>query len=327
MPHAIRVHTPGDSSVLRWDTVETPAPKEGEVLIRHLAVGVNFIDIYYRKGLYPAPSVPFIPGFEGVGVVVRPGPGCEYAKIGDKVAYCMGPMGAYSEFRTIPERYLVKVPGGIAPEQIASHMLRGMTAHFLVKRTYRVNSDTKVLVHAAAGGTGSLIVQWAKYLGATVIGGVGSETKRQTAEQLGCDAVVVTGAGTAWADQVRQLTNGQGVNVVYDGVGQSTWDGSLHALSRFGMMVSFGQSSGPIPPVDLGVLRDKGSLFVTRPTLFDYKQDKDEYYYSAVEFFDMVLARHLRLNVAESFALKHAAQAHDALESRRLQGACVLTVT
>ncbi|MBI1276405.1 zinc-binding dehydrogenase [bacterium] len=323
MPKAIRIHKPGGPEVMQWEEVPALEPKEGEVLIKHAAIGVNFIDIYYRNGTYKAPEMPFTPGVEAVGVVIRLGKGVKNAKVGDRVAYCMGPLGAYSEYRCIPEKFLVRIPGGLANEQVAATFLKGMTAHFLLRRTYIVNDQTTMLVHAAAGGVGNLLVQWGRYLGAKVIGTVGSDDKKKMVEDLGA-ALVINYKTEDVLQKIKDFTGGKGVNVVYDGIGKTTFETSLNSLGRFGMFVSYGQASGPVPPVDLGLLRDKGSLFMTRPTLFDYKADADEYAFSAVELFDMILARFLRLHVHHSYKLEDAAQALMELEQGKTKGSVVL---
>jgi NADPH2:quinone reductase len=323
MPKAIRIHQTGGPEVMKWEDVPALEPQQGEVLIKQAAAGVNFIDIYYRKGIYKAPELPFTPGVEGVGVVIRVGKGVKNARVGDRVAYCMGPLGGYAEYRCIPEKSLVKVPGGLANEQIAGCFLKGMTAHFLLRRTYIVNEQTTMLVQAAAGGVGNLLVQWGRYLGARVIGTVGSDEKKKLAQELGASLVINYKTENV-VEKIKDFTGGKGVNVVYDGIGKDTFETSLNSLGRFGMFVSYGQASGPVPPVDLGVLRDKGSLFMTRPTLFDYKADADEYAFSAVELFDMILARFLRLHVHHSYKMEDAAQALTELEQGKTQGSIVL---
>lgn len=325
MPKAIIIDAPGGPDVMKWRDAPVPEPGDEEVLIKQTAVGMNFLDIYYRSGMYPLERYPFTPGIEGCGIVIRPGKKTKHVMVGDRVAYAMGPLGAYAEYRVIPESFLVRVPHDISNEQAASVLFRGLTAHYLVRRTYNVNADSTVLVHAAAGGVGGLICQWAKYLKATVIGTVGSDDKISTAHEFGCDAVINYRTENV-AARVRDITGGKGANVAYDAVGKDTFDASLDSLARFGMFVSYGQSSGPIPAFDIGELRNRGSLFATRPSVFDYKEDFDEYHFSAAEVFDMVLRRHLRLHIMQSFYLEDAAFAHTQLEQGKTKGPSVLIV-
>ena len=325
MPKAIQVYEYGGPEVLRWEDVEVGAPGPGEVRIRQTAVGLNFIDVYHRSGLYKVPLLPFVPGLEGCGYIEELGEGVEEFSVGDRVAYGGGPMGAYAEARILPVSMLVEVPEPISDIQAAGIMVRGLTAHFLVKHTYGVGPMHKVLVHAAAGGVGLMLAQWAKAQGAMVIGTVSSEEKEQVAWRNGCD-FVINYVKDDFVAKVREVTNGEGVHVVYDSVGKDTFMGSLDCLCRLGMMVSYGQSSGPVPPVDIGLLRDKGSLFLTRPSLMDYKKDRDVYYKSALELFDMILNHRLRINVKQTYYLSDAASAHRDLEARKTRGSTVLVV-
>lgn len=325
MPKAIVVHQAGGPEVLQWQDVPVPQPGEGEVLIKQSAVGLNYIDIYFRTGLYPPPQYPFTPGFEGCGVVIRTGPGVRFAQVGDRVAYAKGPLGAYAEYRAVKEENLVKVPNDISDEQAAGILLRGLTAHYLTCRTYRVGPHTVALVYAAAGGTGGLVAQWCKHLGATVIGVVGSEEKRALAQQFRCDHVINYKTENI-VQKVKEYTKGAGVHVVYDAVGKATFQASLDSLMPFGMMVSYGQASGPVPPFDLSELQKRGSLFITRPTMFDYKRDSEEYQLSAAMVFDMILRRHLRIHVMQTYYLEDAAYAHQQLEGGLTQGPSVLVV-
>lgn len=310
---------------MQWREMPVPEPAENEVLIKHTAVGLNFIDVYHRRGIYQPPKYPFIPGVEGCGVVIRAGKKTKHVMVGDRVAYAIAPLGAYAEYRVVPEDTLVRVPHDLSNEQAASVLLRGLTAHYLVKRAYNVNPGSVVLVHSAAGGVGSLVSQWAKYLGATVIGTVGDDAKVAPALEFMCDHVINYRKEDV-AKKVRDITSGKGANVVYDAIGKDSFDMSINSLARFGMFVSYGQSSGAVPPVDLGLLRDKGSLFMTRPSLFDYKSDFDEYHLSAAEVFDMVLRRHLRLHIMQTFHLEDAAYAHAQLEARKTVGPSVFTL-
>src|SRR5690606_31467383 len=269
MPHAIRIHEHGGPEVLRWEPVEVPAPGPGELRIRHTAVGLNFIDIYYRTGLYQPPGLPFTPGSEAAGVVEEVGEGVEGFKPGDRVAYGSASLGAYSEQRLVAADRVVHLPDNIDDATAAAMMLKGMTAQYLLRRTYRVEAGDTILIHAAAGGVGKIVCQWAKLLGARVIGTVGSDEKAEEVRQLGCDHVIVY-SREDFVARVREITDGRGVDVVYDSVGADTFMKSLDCLRPLGMMVSFGQSSGKIPPFDVGILAQKGCLFLTRPTLFTY---------------------------------------------------------
>lgn len=324
MPKAIRIYTPGGPESMKWEEVPMPEPGQGEVLIRQTAIGLNYIDVYHRTGLYPLPA-PFTPGQEGVGIVEKVGEGCEYFKPGDRVAYAGGPVGAYAEYRTIPENILVSVPAGISDALAAGLMVKGLTAHFLVRRTFMVGKGHNVLVHAAAGGVGLLLCQWAKLLGANVIGTVGSEEKAELARQNGCDFPILYKSEDVVA-KVLDYTEGKKCNVVYDSVGKDTFMQSLDCLMNFGLMVSYGQSSGKIPPFDISLLVQKGSLFLTRPSLMHYKADQAEYILSCNEMYDHVLAGRLKIHIKQTYYLSDAASAHRDLEARKTQGATVLVV-
>src|SRR5262245_12110356 len=288
MPKAIRFHTTGGPDVLRWEDVTVGEPGAGEARVRHTAVGVNYIDTYHRSGLYPIP-LPNGLGSEGAGVVEAVGPGVTVVKPGDRVAYAGGPPGSYAEVRLLPADRLVKVPDGISNRQAAAMMLKGMTVQYLIRRTYRVRPGDTVLFHAAAGGVGLIACQWLKALGATVIGTVGSDAKAEVARAHGCDQPIVY-TREDFPRRVRELTVGQGVPVVYDSVGKSTFAGSLDCLRPFGLLVSFGNASGPVPPFELGVLAQKGSLYVTRPTLVTYTATRGDLEATAKDLFDIVLA-------------------------------------
>ncbi len=325
MPHAIMVEQPGGPEALQWREVPLPNPAPNEVVIKQTAIGLNYIDIYLRSGLYKAPQYPFVPGFEGAGVVIAVGSEVEFLGIGDRVAYGMGPLGAYSEFRAMPEEKLVKIPKELTDEQAAGMMLQGLTAQFLLRQTYRVHANSVILVQAAAGGVGLFLVQWAKALGATVIGTVGSAAKAEYVRDVGADYVINYTTENV-PEAVRRATHRQGVDVVYDGVGQATFMDSLDCLRPLGMMVSFGQASGSVPPFDLGLLREKGSLVITRPSLFDYFRDAVSYQAAAGELIDVVVNRKLRLHILQSYYLQDAAFAHAEMEARHTMGKSVLVV-
>ena len=323
MSGAVRVHEVGGPEVLRFEEVEVGAPGPGQVLLRQTAVGLNFIDVYYRTGLYPPPQLPFIPGLEAAAVVEAVGEGVSEPQVGQRVAYASPPLGAYAERRLMPADRVVVLPDGISDEQAAAMMLKGMTAQYLLRRTYRVQPGQTILFHAAAGGVGLIASQWAKHLGATVIGTVGSEAKAELARAHGCAHVIRYDQEDVVA-RVREITDGKGVPVVYDSVGQATFEQSLDCLAPFGMLVSFGQSSGKIPPVDLGILSQKGSLYVTRPTLVTYTAQRADLVASANELFEVVQSGAVRIQVNQRFPLRDAAEAHRALEGRRTTGSTVL---
>ena len=323
MVKAIRIHRTGGPDAMRWEDVEVGAPGPGEVRIRHEAVGLNFIDVYFRTGLYPAPSLPFSPGMEGAGVVEAVGEGVDTLAVGDRIAYAAPPVGAYAEERLMPADKVVKVPAGIDSRQAAAMMLQGMTVEYLLRRTYPVQSGETILFHAAAGGVGLIACQWAKHLGATVIGTVGSDEKAELARAHGCDHTIVY-TRESFTDRVRELTDGAGVPVVYDAVGRDTFAGSLDCLRPRGMLVSFGQSSGKVDPFDVGILSAKGSLYVTRPTLMTYTASRADLESSAQALFDVVAAGAVRITVHQTFPLAEVADAHRALESRRTTGSTIL---
>ena len=323
MVKAIRIHRTGGPDAMQWEDVEVGAPGPGEVRIRHEAVGLNYIDVYFRTGLYPAPSLPFTPGMEGAGVVEAVGEGVDSLAVGDRVAYAAPPVGSYAEERLMPAGKVVKVPAGIDSRQAAAMMLQGMTVEYLLRRTYPVRSGETVLFHAAAGGVGLIACQWAKHLGATVIGTVGSDEKAALARAHGCDHPIVY-TRENFTERVRELTGGAGVPVVYDAVGRDTFEGSLDCLAPRGMLVSFGQSSGKIDPFDIGVLSAKGSLYLTRPTLMTYTASRTDLEASAQALFDVVGRGAVRITVNQTFPLAEAAAAHRALESRRTTGSTIL---
>ncbi|MGN2393081.1 quinone oxidoreductase family protein [Pelomicrobium sp. G1] len=324
MPHAIRFYETGEPEVLRWEEIQVGSPGRCEVRLRHTAVGLNFIDVYHRSGLYPV-SLPATPGLEACGVVEEVGEGVTELKPGDRVAYASPPMGAYAEARLMPADRLVKVPEGISDLQAASMMLKGMTAEYLVRRTFRVGSEHTVLVHAAAGGVGLILCQWARALGATVIGTVGSDEKAKLAEAHGCKYPIVY-TRENFVARVLDITGGRKCDVVYDSVGKDTFMKSLDCLRMFGMLVSFGQSSGPVPPLDVGVLSAKGSLYLTRPTLMHYTAKREDLVMSANALFQMVLDGKIRIEINQTYPLKEAAQAHRDLQARKTTGSTVFVV-
>ena len=323
MPRAIRIHRTGGPDAMQWEDVELGAPGPGEVRIRHEAVGLNYIDVYFRTGLYPAPSLPFSPGMEGAGVVEAVGEGVGALAAGDRVAYAAPPIGAYAEERLMPADRVVKVPAGIDARQAAAMMLQGMTVEYLLRRTFPVRSGDTILFHAAAGGVGLIACQWAKHLGATVIGTVGSDEKAELARTHGCDYPIVY-TRENFTERVRELTDGAGVPVVYDAVGRDTFEGSLDCLRPRGMLVSFGQASGKIEPFDVGILSARGSLYVTRPTLMTYTASRADLEASAQALFDVVGSGAVRITVNQTFPLADAANAHRALESRQTTGSTIL---
>jgi NADPH2:quinone reductase len=320
--HAIRIHQPGGPEVMVWEEVEVPAPGPGQVLLRHTAVGLNFIDVYHRTGLYPAP-LPFTPGLEGAGVIEAVGEGVAEFQPGDRVAYANPPLGAYAQARVMPADRLVKLPGSIGDRTAAAMMLQGMTAQYLLRRTYRVQPGDTILIHAAAGGVGLLVCQWARHLGATVIGTVGSGEKAALARAHGCDHPILY-KSEDFVARVREITNGEGVPVVYDSVGADTFLKSLDCLRPLGMMVSFGQSSGKVEPFDTGLLAAKGSLFLTRPSLMAYTARRSDLVASAAELFDVVARGAVKVEINQTYPLKDAAQAHRDLEGRRTTGSTLL---
>ncbi|WP_153132119.1 quinone oxidoreductase family protein [Dechloromonas hortensis] len=322
MTHAIRIHQTGGPDVLRWEEVELPAPAPGEATVRHHAVGLNFIDTYHRSGLYPLP-LPAGLGLEGAGVIEAVGEGVSEVKVGDRVAYAGGPVGAYAEVRNIPAHRLLKLPDSITFETAAAMMLQGLTAAYLLRRTYRVQAGDSVLIHAAAGGVGLIACQWAKALGATVIGTVGSAAKGELARAHGCDHVI-NYSSENFTQRVREITGGEGVPVVYDGVGKDTFMGSLDCLRPQGMMVSYGNASGPVPPVDLLLLSQKGSLFITRPTLMSYTAKREDLLALGAELFAVLASGQVKVEVNQRYALKDAAQAQRDLEARKTTGSTIL---
>lgn len=322
MSRLIRFERTGGPEVLQWAESDPAPPAAGEAQVRHHAVGLNYIDTYHRSGLYPVP-LPSGIGLEAAGVVEAVGEGVTDLQPGDRVAYAGGPLGAYAERRNIPADRLVRLPDALSFEQGAAMMLQGLTAQYLLRRTYRVQPGDTILIHAAAGGVGLIVCQWAKALGATVIGTVGSDEKAELARQHGCDhAIVYTRENVP--GRVRELTGGDGVPVVYDSIGKDTFMDSLACLRPLGMMVTFGNASGPVAPFDPGLLGKMGSLFLTRPSLFAYSARRDDLLAMAEDLFSVVLSGQVRLSINQRFALGDAAIAHRELEARRTTGSTVL---
>ncbi|GAM97278.1 quinone oxidoreductase [alpha proteobacterium U9-1i] len=318
---AFRVETPGDTSVMKFVDVDMPSPGKGEVRVRHHAIGVNFIDTYHRGGLYPLP-LPTGLGQEAAGIVDAIGEGVARFAVGDRVAYCTGPLGAYSEAHVAPAARAVKLPASISFDIAAAASLKGMTARYLLRKTFRVERGHVVLIHAAAGGVGQIATQWAKHLGATVIATVGSDAKVAIAKDLGADHVIVSTREDI-AKRVREIEPA-GVHVVYDGVGKDTWDASLDSLRPLGTMVTYGNASGAAPPFSPLVLSQKGSLFLTRPTLFHYTATTEQLDETAADLFDVIGKGAVKIAPPTRYALADAAQAHRDLESRKTTGSLVL---
>jgi NADPH2:quinone reductase len=322
MPRAIRLHQTGGPEVLQWEAVEVGEPGEGQARVRHTAVGVNYIDTYHRSGLYPLP-LPTGLGSEGAGVVEAVGPGVTHVRPGDRVAYAGGPPGSYAEVRLMPADRLLKFPEGITDQQAAAMMLKGMTVQYLIRRTYRVQPGDTVLFHAAAGGVGLIACQWLRALGATVIGTVGSDEKAELARAHGCDHTIVY-TREDFARRVRELTGGKGVPVVYDSVGKSTFAGSLDCQRPLGLMVSFGNTSGAVPPVEPSLLTQKGSLYLTRPTLATYTVSRADLEATAKDLFDVVLSGKVKIEINHTYPLRDAQQVHHDLEGRKTTGSVVM---
>jgi len=321
MNHAIRIHEHGGPDKLVWEEVPLPDPRPGEVRVRQQAVGLNFIDVYFRTGLYKVPSLPVTIGMEGAGVVDAVGEGVTDVKVGDRVAYA-GALGAYAEVRCLPADRVVKLPDDISFTQAAAMMLQGMTAQYLLRRTYKVQPGDTILVHAAAGGVGLILCQWAKHLGATVIGVVSTPEKAELAKANGADHIILTSENLP--QRVKEITNGAMVPVVYDSVGRDTFLASLDCLRPLGLMVSYGNASGPVSIPDLGILAAKGSLYVTRPSLNTYTASRADLLATANDLFHVVRTGAVKIRVNQTFPLKDAAAAHAALEARKTTGSTVL---
>ncbi len=325
MPKAIKVYNTGDPDVMKWEDIESGTPAANEIMIRHTAVGLNFIDVYFRKGVYPAPEFPFVPGLEGAGIVEQTGSNVESLELGDRVAYASPPLGAYAEERVIAADRVVKIPAEISNTTAAAMMLQGMTVQYLLRQVFKVKEGDTILFHAAAGGVGLIACQWAKHLGATVIGTVSSAQKADIARQHGCDHPIIY-TQEDFLDRVRDITDGKGVPVVYDSVGATTFEKSLDCLQPKGYMVSFGQSSGEVKAFNPVLLSTKGSLFLTRPTLMTYTADPADLVSMAEELCSMVVSGAITIPVKQKYALSDAVQAHRDLEGRKTHGSTVLVV-
>jgi NADPH2:quinone reductase len=324
MPHAIRIHKHGGPEVMQWDEISLAKPAAGEVLIRHTAVGLNFVDVYNRSGLYPS-ALPAFLGSEAAGVVLEVGSGVSEFKAGDRVAYGSAPVGAYGEQRLIAADRLLKLPDGIDDTRAAAMMLKGLTVQYLLRQTYKVKRGDTILCQAAAGGVGLILCQWAKHLGATVIGTVGSDEKAAVAKAHGCDHPIVY-TREDFPKRVLEITGGKKLPVVYDSVGKDTFVKSLDCLENYGLMVSYGNASGAVENLNLGLLASKGSLYLTRPTLNTYGAKRENLVAMAKELFDVVLSGAVKIEVNQTYPLKDAAKAHRDLESRKTTGSTVMTV-
>ncbi len=321
--HAVRIHEPGGPEKLRYEEVEVGEPGPDEVRLTQTAVGLNYIDVYHRSGLYPLASLPAVIGMEGAGVVESVGDGVTELKAGDRVAYAAVPPGSYAEARLIPWHRLVKLPDAIDDRQAAAMMLQGMTVEYLIRRTFRVSEGDTVLFHAAAGGVGLIACQWLDHLGATVIGTVGSEEKAALAKAHGCHHTINYRTEN-FVERVRELTGGAGVPVVYDSVGKDTFEGSLDCIAPRGLFVSFGNASGPIPPFNTGILGQKGSLYMTRPSLMTYTEKREDLVASAAALFEVVTSGAVKIEVNQTYPLAETEQAHRDLEGRKTTGSTIL---
>jgi NADPH2:quinone reductase len=320
---AIVVYKTGGPEVLRWQEHDPGRPGPGEVLLRHEAVGLNFIDVYHRTGYYPLPFLPAVPGMEGAGAVEALGEGVTEVAVGDRVAYAGLPPGAYAEFRLMPADRLVRLPESISTRRGAAMMLKGMTARYLLRGCYAVKAGDSILIHAAAGGVGLIVCQWAKFLGATVIGTAGSLEKAELARSHGCDYPILY-TEEDFVSRVQEITKGRGVDVVYDSVGQATFMKSLDCLRPMGMMVSYGQASGPLAPFDPAILAAKGSLFLTRPSLMTYTAKRQDLLAHAQDLFEVVERGVVNIEIRQSYPLAEAARAHRDLQDRRTTGSTIL---
>ena len=322
MVKVVQFKTPGGPDVLEMTDIELVAPAEGEITVRHTAIGLNFIDTYHRSGLYPLP-LPSGIGMEGAGVIDAIGNGVTDLAVGDRVAYASPPPGSYAESRNIAAHRVVKIPSGIEDQTAAAMMLKGMTAQYLIRQIYKVGKDDTILIHAAAGGVGQIVCQWAHHLGATVIGTVGSEAKAKIAKANGCHYPILYN-DEDFVERVTEITDGKMLPVVYDSIGNSTFEKSLDCLRQRGLMVSFGQAAGPIPPVDLGTFAQKGSLFFTRPTLFNYIATAEDLRSTADDLFHAVSSGIVKIHIDQTFPLADAKTAHEALEARKTTGSTIL---
>jgi NADPH2:quinone reductase len=325
MTHAIRVHETGGPDVMKWEEIDTPSPGPGEVLVKHSAVGLNYIDVYFRTGVYPAPHLPFIPGFEGAGVVEAVGEGVNDFRPGDRVCYGTSPIGAYAEHRIMPVHHLLRLPDGIDETTAAAMMLQGMTVEYLIKRVAPVKKGDTVLFHAAAGGVGLIACQWLNYLGVEVIGTVGSAEKAELAKAHGA-AHTINYRTENFVERVKEITGGKGVRHAYDSVGKDTFMDTLDCVAPFGVAATFGNASGPIEPFNPAILGPKGSLYVCRPTLFTFAADRKILESMANNLFEVVIKGAVKIEVNQTYALKDAVQAHTDLEGRKTTGSTVYTV-
>ena len=321
MVQAIRIQQPGGPEAMQWQEIDLPGPGPGQARVRHTAVGLNYIDTYHRSGLYALP-LPSGIGMEGAGIVEAVGPDVKDLAEGDRVAYAAGPPGSYSEARIIAADRLVKIPEGISDQQAAAMMLKGLTTQYLIRRTYKVKQGDTILMHAAAGGVGLILCQWAAALGATVIGTVGDEKKAELAKAHGCHHTILY-KQEDFVERVKEITGGKGVPVVYDGVGKDTFMKSLDCLSPLGLMVAFGQSSGNVPPLELGVLSAKGSLFLTRPTMMTYTAKREDLLAMSAELFDIVKSGKVKIDINQTYPLKDVVKANQDLEARKTTGSKV----
>ncbi len=324
MVKAIRFHETGGPEVLKWEEVEVGAPGAGEVRVRHTAVGLNYIDVYFRTGLYPAP-LPNSPGMEAAGVIEELGDGVSGFAVGDRVAYAGRPIGAYAEARVMPADGLIKLPDSIDDETAAAMMLQGMTTEYLLQRTFALKKGDTFLFHAAAGGVGLFACQWARHIGATMIGTVGSDDKGELAKSMGCSHVINYRTEN-FTERVREITDGKGVPVVYDAIGKDTFEGSLDCLQPRGLMVSFGNATGAVTGFDLGMLAAKGSLYITRPTLMTYNEKREDLEKSAADLMKLVGDGTIKVAINQHYPLSDARQAHEDLEGRKTTGSTVFTV-
>jgi len=322
MTHAIQIYETGGPEVMKWEEVSVGEPGEGQVKLRHSAVGLNFIDVYFRTGAYPQENMPFTPGMEGAGEVIAVGEGVTHISVGDRVAYA-GAIGAYAEERIAPADKMVKLPDSIDDQTGAAMMLKGMTASYLLNRTFKAGPDSTVLFHAAAGGVGLIVCQWAKHLGATIIGTVSSEEKAELARAHGCTHTI-NYTSENFVERVREITDGKGCDVVYDSIGKDTWPDSLDCLKKFGLWATFGQASGPLPDINMAIFAQKGSLYATRPTLFTHIAERSDLEEVSGALFDVVTSGAVKIPVNQTYPLSEAAQAHIDLEGRKTTGATVL---
>ena len=323
MPYSISAQQTGGPEVLIPHEINIAEPSDEEVLIQHTAIGLNFIDTYHRTGLYPVETKPFTPGLEAAGIIKKTGRNVSRFKEGDRIGYCTGPIGAYATHRNIAADKIIALPDNITDEIAAASMLKGMTAEYLIRRTYEVQPGQTVLFHAISGGVGAIACQWLKHIGATIIGTAGSKEKAEMAKNNGCDHVIRYDRDD-FVEAVQDITHGKGVPVVYDSVGKDTFEGSINCLSPRGMMVSFGNASGPVPAIEPLLLTQKGSLYITRPSLMAYTATYEEYAASAAALFDMIASGAVKIHIGQTYALKDAAKAHTDLEARKTSGSSLL---